>query len=276
MKNAYDEIVALRKELKRPGVFQRNQIQLRMLAWDITIGGSLIFKRFMDIVMTVVCVILGSPVFLLTAILVKVTSPGPIIFSQVRVGKYGRHFKFYKFRSMYIDAEARKAELLKHNESGDGVIFKMKHDPRITPVGRFIRKFSIDELPQLFNVLLGDMSLVGPRPELPFFVDRFKEEVPLYMVKHQVRPGITGWAQVNGLRGDTSIKERIEHDLYYIEHWDALLDIKILFDLHHFRYINKERTVLKLVEHHFFRLFLFQQDTSIHYAVPVKVLSDPD
>ena len=223
MKNAYDEIVALRKELKRPGVFQRNQIQLRMLAWDITIGGSLIFKRFMDIVMTVVCVILGSPVFLLTAILVKVTSPGPIIFSQVRVGKYGRHFKFYKFRSMYIDAEARKAELLKHNESGDGVIFKMKHDPRITPVGRFIRKFSIDELPQLFNVLLGDMSLVGPRPPLP-------QEVKSYSIEERKRlnitPGITCIWQVSG-RSETNYERRVALNMYYLKNWSMWLDYYI-------------------------------------------------
>ena len=224
MKNTYDEIVALRKELKRPGVFQRNQIQLRMLAWDITIGGSLIFKRFMDIVMTVVCVILGSPVFLLTAILVKVTSPGPIIFSQVRVGKYGRHFKFYKFRSMYIDAEARKAELLKHNESGDGVIFKMKHDPRITPVGRFIRKFSIDELPQLFNVLLGDMSLVGPRPPLP-------QEVKSYTIEERKRlnitPGITCIWQVSG-RSELPFHKQMALDKEYIASRSTWKDFVIL------------------------------------------------
>ena len=224
MKNTYDEIVALRKELKRPGVFQRNQIQLRMLAWDMTIGGSLIFKRFMDIAMTVVCVILGSPVFLLTAILVKVTSPGPIIFSQVRVGKYGRHFKFYKFRSMYIDAEARKAELLKHNESGDGVIFKMKHDPRITPVGRFIRKFSVDELPQLFNVLLGDMSLVGPRPPLP-------QEVKSYSIEERKRlnitPGITCIWQVSG-RSELPFHKQMALDKEYIASRSTWKDFVIL------------------------------------------------
>ena len=162
-----EEIIALRQDLKKPSVFHHNHIQMRMLIWHITIRTSNAFKRLMDIVLSVAAIILGSPILLLVAFLVKVTSPGPIIFWQVRVGKYGSHFKFYKFRSMYIDAEARKAELLKHNESGDGVIFKMKNDPRITPFGRFIRKFSIDELPQLFNVLLGDMSLVGPRPPLP-------------------------------------------------------------------------------------------------------------
>ena len=175
----------------------------------------------------------------MVAVLIKLTSPGPIIFSQVRVGRFGRHFKFYKFRSMYIDAEARKAELMKHNESGDGVIFKMKRDPRITPVGRFIRKFSIDELPQLFNILKGDMSIVGPRPERPQFVEKFKEEIPRYMIKHQVRPGLTGWAQINGYRGDTSIRKRIEYDLYYIENWTLAFDIKIMFLTIFKGFINK-------------------------------------
>ncbi|MBO5721616.1 MAG: sugar transferase, partial [Lentisphaeria bacterium] len=191
----YEEIIALRQELKKPSIFRHNHIQMRMLIWHLTIRCSVFFKRFMDIVLAVIAVILGSLLFLLTALLVKLTSPGPIIFSQVRVGKYGRHFKFYKFRSMYIDAEARKAELLKHNESGDGVIFKMKRDPRITPVGRFIRKFSIDELPQLFNVILGDMSLVGPRPPLP-------SEVRTYTLEERKRlnitPGITCLWKLSG------------------------------------------------------------------------------
>ena len=180
----YEEIIALRQELKKPGIFRHNHIQMRMLVWHLTIRCSVFFKRFMDIILAVLAVVLGSPVFLITALLVKLTSPGPIIFSQVRVGRFGRHFKFYKFRSMYIDAEARKAELLKHNESGDGVIFKMKHDPRITPIGRFIRKLSIDELPQLFNVILGDMSLVGPRPPLP-------SEVRTYTLEERKRLNIT-------------------------------------------------------------------------------------
>ena len=222
--NRYDEILLLRKELKRPGAFQHHHIQLRMLIWHITIGGSLFFKRFMDIVLTLICLFFGSPVFLLTALLVKVTSPGPIIFSQVRVGKYGRHFKFYKFRSMYIDAEARKAELLKHNESGDGVIFKMKHDPRITPVGRFIRKFSIDELPQLFNVLLGDMSLVGPRPPLP-------AEVKNYTIEERKRlnitPGITCIWQVSG-RSELPFQKQMALDKEYIGSRSTWKDFVIL------------------------------------------------
>ena len=222
--NIYDEILLLRKELKRPGVFQHNHIQLRMLVWNMAIGSSVCFKRFMDIVLAVISLIAASPVFLLTAFLVKVTSPGPIIFSQIRVGKYGRHFKFYKFRSMYIDAEARKAELLKHNESGDGVIFKMKRDPRITPIGRFIRKFSIDELPQLFNVLLGDMSLVGPRPPLP-------SEVRAYSLEERKRlnitPGITCIWQVSG-RSELPFQQQMALDKQYIASRSAWKDFLIL------------------------------------------------
>ena len=220
----YEEIIALRQELKRPSVFRHNHIQMRMLVWHLTIRCSVFFKRFMDIVLAVMALILGSPVFLITALLVKLTSPGPIIFSQVRVGRFGRHFKFYKFRSMYIDAEARKAELLKHNESGDGVIFKMKHDPRITPIGRFIRKFSIDELPQLFNVILGDMSLVGPRPPLP-------QEVRTYTLEERKRlnitPGITCLWQVSG-RSELPFSRQIALDKEYIASRSVWKDFLIL------------------------------------------------
>ena len=220
----YEDIISLRKELKKPSVFQHNTIQFRMLVWHITIRFSLAFKRLMDIVLAILAFVLGSPIFLLTAFLVKVTSPGPIIFSQVRVGKFGRHFKFYKFRSMYIDAEARKAELMKHNESKDGVIFKMKHDPRITPVGRFIRKFSIDELPQLFNVILGDMSLVGPRPPLP-------SEVRTYTLEERKRlnitPGITCLWQVSG-RSELPFKQQMALDKEYIASRSAWKDFLIL------------------------------------------------
>lgn len=220
----YEEIIALRQELKKPTVFHNNQVQLRMLIWQITIKTSEIFKRIMDIVLSTIAIILGSPIFILAALLVKLTSPGPIIFWQVRVGKHGRHFKFYKFRSMYIDAEARKAELMKHNESGDGVIFKMKHDPRITPVGRFIRKFSIDELPQFFNVLLGDMSLVGPRPPLP-------QEVRTYTLEARKRlnitPGITCLWQVSG-RSELPFSKQIALDKEYIASRSAWKDFLIL------------------------------------------------
>ena len=220
----YEEIIALRQELKRPGIFRHHNIQLRMVLWHLTIRSSVFFKRLMDIVLAVIALLLGSPIFLVTALLVKLTSPGPIIFSQVRVGKYGRHFKFYKFRSMYIDAEARKAELMQHNESVDGVIFKMKHDPRITPVGRFIRKFSIDELPQLFNVLFGDMSLVGPRPPLP-------SEVRSYTLEERKRlnitPGITCIWQVSG-RSELPFSKQIALDKEYIASRSAWKDFLIL------------------------------------------------
>ena len=220
----YEDIISLRKELKKPSVFQHNTIQFRMLVWHITIRFSLTFKRVMDIVLSLIALLLGSPIFIITALLVKCTSPGPIIFSQVRVGKFGRHFKFYKFRSMYIDAEARKAELLQHNESKDGVIFKMKHDPRITPVGRFIRKFSIDELPQLFNVFLGDMSLVGPRPPLP-------QEVRTYSLEERKRlnitPGITCLWQVSG-RSELPFSKQIALDKEYIASRSAWKDFLIL------------------------------------------------
>ena len=220
----YEEIIALRQELKRPSVFHNNHIQLRMLIWHITIRTSKAFKRTMDILLSLLAISLGSPVFIITALIVKVTSPGPIIFSQVRVGKYGRHFKFYKFRSMYIDAEARKAELMKHNESKDGVIFKMKKDPRITPFGRFIRKFSLDELPQLFNVLLGDMSLVGPRPPLP-------SEVKTYSLEERKRlnitPGITCIWQVSG-RSELPFSKQIALDKEYIASQSAWKDFLIL------------------------------------------------
>lgn len=222
--NTYDEIIKLRKELKHPGMFRVYHIRLRMLIWSMTINGSVFLKRLTDIVLSVMCIIMAFPIFLVTALLIKLTSPGPIIFSQVRVGKYGRHFRFYKFRSMYVDAEARKEELLGRNESKDGVIFKMKHDPRITPVGRFIRKFSIDELPQLFNVLLGDMSLVGPRPPLP-------REVRNYSIEERKRlnitPGITCIWQVSG-RSELSFGQQKELDKQYIASRSAWNDFLIL------------------------------------------------
>ena len=222
--NRYDEIIALRRELKRPGALHHNKIQLRMVMWHFTIRCSAFFKRLMDIIISIVAIIVGSPIFLITALLIKLTSPGPIIFSQVRVGKFGRHFKFYKFRSMYIDAEMRKAELMKQNESGDGVIFKIKQDPRITPIGRFIRKFSIDELPQLFNVLLGDMSLVGPRPPLP-------TEVRAYTLEERKRlnitPGITCLWQVSG-RSELPFSKQIALDKEYIASQSFWKDFLIL------------------------------------------------
>lgn len=185
-------------------------------------------KRCIDIFGAVVALILFSPIMLLAALGIKLTSPGPVIYKQERVGLHNRPFKMYKFRSMEVQDPGK--------EKGQ---WTTPHDPRVTPIGKFIRKTSIDEMPQLFNVLVGDMSLVGPRPERPFFVERFKEEIPRYMIKHQVRPGMTGWAQVNGLRGDTSITRRIEHDLYYIENWTLGFDFKILFLTFFKGFINK-------------------------------------
>lgn len=185
-------------------------------------------KRSVDIFGAVVAIILFSPVMLVTSFIIKTTSPGPLIFKQERIGRHNRPFYMYKFRSMVVQDE---------NDEKKG--WTTKNDPRVTPIGKFIRKTSIDELPQLFNILKGDMSLVGPRPERPQFVEKFKEEIPRYMIKHQVRPGLTGWAQVNGYRGDTSIRKRIEYDLYYIENWTLGFDFKIIFLTFFKGFINK-------------------------------------
>ncbi len=194
----------------------------------LTNTGNMLTKRLVDIAGALFGIILTSPIMLVSAILVKCTSKGPIIFKQERVGLHNKPFYMYKFRSMEIqDAKEEKKA------------WTVKNDPRVTGVGKFLRKTSLDELPQLFNILKGDMSLVGPRPERPHFVEKFKEEIPRYMVKHQVRPGLTGWAQVNGLRGDTSIKKRIEYDIYYIENWTLGFDIKIIFMTFFTGFINK-------------------------------------
>ena len=175
-------------------------------------------KRAMDIVGSIFGIIVASPIMLLACLLIKLTSPGPLIYKQERVGLHNKTFRMYKFRSMEIQPESEEKKA-----------WTTKNDPRVTGIGKLMRRTSIDELPQLFNILKGDMSLVGPRPERPFFVEKFREEIPRYMVKHQVRPGLTGWAQVNGYRGDTSIRKRIEYDLYYIENWTIGFDIKIMF-----------------------------------------------
>jgi len=172
-------------------------------------------KRTMDIVGSLLLILLSSPIMLAVAIGVKLSSPGPVIFKQERVGKDKRPFYMYKFRSMRVTGT-------------EATGWSSNEDPRKTRFGSFIRKFSLDELPQFFNVLRGDMSLVGPRPEVPFHVGHFKKEIPRYLVRQQIRPGITGWAQVNGLRGDTSIEDRVEYDLWYIENWSLDLDVKIL------------------------------------------------
>ena len=185
-------------------------------------------KRCVDVFGAMVALILFAPVMAVVAVIIKVTAPGPLIYSQERIGLQNKPFRMYKFRSMVVQ-----------DQSSEKKQWTVQNDPRVTPIGRFIRKTSIDELPQLINVLMGDMSLVGPRPERPQFVEQFKEEIPRYMIKHQVRPGLTGWAQVNGYRGDTSIRKRIEHDLYYIENWTLGFDLKILFLTFFKGFVNK-------------------------------------
>lgn len=187
-----------------------------------------ITKRLVDIMISSVAIVLFSPIMLLSALIIKLTSPGPIIFKQERVGLNRQNFEMYKFRSMHVEMPSQEK-----------VKWTTENDPRKTKWGIFMRKTSIDELPQFFNVLKGDMSVVGPRPERPYFVDQFKEKIPKYMIKHQVRPGITGWAQVNGWRGDTSIEKRIEFDLYYIENWTMSLDVKVVLLTFLKGFINK-------------------------------------
>ena len=177
-----------------------------------------VVKRLFDIVGSLFCIILFSPVMLVAAIGTKLSSPGPIIFKQTRIGLHSKPFTMYKFRTMREQDPGEEAKG-----------WTTRGDDRVTKFGSLLRRTSIDEMPQFFNVLTGKMSLVGPRPERPQFVEKFKEEIPRYMVKHQVRPGITGWAQIHGYRGDTSIRKRIEYDLSYIENWSLELDLRILF-----------------------------------------------
>lgn len=177
--------------------------------------GFAFIKRTFDVVVSILLLIVTSPFLLMAVIGVKISSPGPILFKQERVGLNKRTFSMLKFRSMRVNPK-------------ESTGWTTDSDPRRTRFGSFLRKYSIDELPQLINVLRGEMSLIGPRPELPYFVDQFRESIPLYMVKHQVRPGMTGWAQVNGYRGDTSIDTRIRYDIWYIENWSVSLDLKII------------------------------------------------
>lgn len=185
-------------------------------------------KRLIDIIGSIFGIILFSPVFIFLSIAIKLTSKGPIIFKQERVGLHNKVFTMFKFRSM-----------IEQNDEEEKKAWTVKNDPRTTKIGAVIRKISFDELPQFFNVLFGDMSLVGPRPERKQFVEEFKETIPRYMIKHQVRPGMTGWAQINGLRGDTDIEKRIQYDIWYIENWTLGLDIKILLLTPFFGFVNK-------------------------------------
>ena len=183
---------------------------VRQRGWRVTV------KRLIDVTVSGLGLVFLSPLLLLTAILVKIGSPGPVFYVQERMGLDARPFPMIKFRSMRQDAEA------------DGPGWTTPNDPRRTRLGAFIRRTNLDELPQLINILIGDMSLVGPRPERPVYVEQFRRTIPRYMERHKEKAGLTGWAQVNGLRGDTSITERTKYDLWYIENWSLLLDVKIL------------------------------------------------
>lgn len=185
--------------------------------WPLDLFWNRVTKRLEDIVGSSIGLILSLPVIAVAAVLIKATSPGPVFFKQQRCGEKGRCFNIYKLRTMHIDAEKET-----------GPVWAVENDPRRTRIGAFLREHNIDELPQFWNVLKGDMSLVGPRPERPHFVEQFKEDVSRYMWRHFSRPGVTGWAQVNGLRGNTSISERINYDLYYLENWSLSLDFKII------------------------------------------------
>ena len=185
--------------------------------WPLDCFWNRVLKRAEDIIGAAVGLLVSAPVLLLAAVVIKRTSPGPVLYKQERCGERGRTFPLYKLRTMHVDAE-----------STTGPVFTAEDDPRRTRAGSLMRHYNIDELPQLWNVLCGDMSLVGPRPERPHFVEKFKTDISRYMWRHVSKPGLTGWAQVNGLRGNTSIEERIKYDLYYLENWSLAFDFKIL------------------------------------------------
>lgn len=185
--------------------------------WPLDHFWNRAIKRLEDVIGAAAGLALLSPVMLVIALLIKRDSSGPVFFRQERCGERGKIFQLFKFRTMYVDAEAET-----------GPVMTVENDPRRTRFGSFLRRYNLDELPQLWNVFKGEMSIVGPRPERPFFVEQFKEDINRYMWRHVSKPGITGWAQVNGLRGNTDINERIKYDLYYLEHWSLAFDLKIL------------------------------------------------
>ena len=210
--------------LGRSGLRQRLRFYAKRLSWLTVVNGSYLVKRLFDIVAAAILLVLLLPVFTGVALLIRLESPGPVLFRQTRVGRWGQLFTMWKFRSMYIDAEERKAALMAQNEMAGGVIFKMKDDPRVTRVGRFIRKTSIDELPQLWNVLVGDMSLVGPRPPVPSEVDQYSLADRRRL---EVIPGITCIWQISG-RSEIPFDQQVELDVQYIESQSLATDIKIL------------------------------------------------
>jgi Undecaprenyl-phosphate glucose phosphotransferase len=201
----------------RGGVEEFDSIPFIHLRESPLYGWNLVLKRAIDLALGAAALVAGAPVMLAIAAAIKVSSPGPVVYRQERMGLDGQRFRMLKFRTMHVDAEA-----------ATGPVWARPGDPRRTWLGAFLRRTSLDELPQLFNVLRGEMSLVGPRPERPTFVEEFRRRVPGYMLRHKVKAGITGWAQINGWRGNTSIEKRIEYDLYYIERWSIAFDLKIL------------------------------------------------
>jgi len=202
----------------RGGIEEFDGLPLINLRASPLYGWNSILKRAFDLVGTSLALIPALPLMGVIALVVKISSPGPILYKQERMGLDGESFFMYKFRTMKVGAE---------DETGP--VWASADDPRRTKLGKFLRKTSLDELPQLFNVLKGHMSLVGPRPERPAFIEKFRSAIPRYMLRHKVKAGITGWAQINGWRGDTSLEKRIEHDLFYIENWSLALDLKIIF-----------------------------------------------
>lgn len=201
-----------------PGIEDLDGLPVVNLSEGPLYGWNSFFKRFTDIIISLALLFITSPCMIIIAIAIKLTSKGPAFYKQERMGLNGQHFLINKFRTMYVDAEEKT-----------GAVWTKKDDSRRTLIGLFLRKTSLDELPQLFNVLKGNMSIVGPRPERPVFVNNFKKSVYQYMLRHKMKAGMTGWAQVNGWRGDTSLEKRVEYDIYYIENWSLLFDLKIIW-----------------------------------------------
>ena len=201
----------------RPNVSSLDGVPILSLRQSPLYGWNAVLKRAFDVVIGLTCLLFGSVPMIVIALMIKLTSPGPVLYKQVRMGLDGCRFSMFKFRTMRQDAEAET-----------GAVWAAPDDQRRTWLGRFLRRTSLDELPQLFNVLAGQMSLVGPRPERPEFINEFKERIPRYMLRHKMKAGMTGYAQVNGLRGNTSLRKRIRYDLHYIRHWSLGLDIRIL------------------------------------------------
>ncbi|MFH1664551.1 MAG: undecaprenyl-phosphate glucose phosphotransferase [Candidatus Omnitrophota bacterium] len=247
--NDIDEVILTETELPRSGIIdiifecEKRMVEFRLVAdllgmvtsqvdmrtidgvpllglkeSPLSEGYNRFLKRMMDLVLSAAGLAVLSPVFLVIAVMVKISSPGPVFYFQKRIGEDGRRFAIIKFRTMVDNAE-----------KGTGRVWAKEDDPRRTKVGAYLRRCNLDELPQLVNVVKGEMSLVGPRPERPHFVGRFKEDIPRYMARHKIKSGVTGWAQVNGLRGNTSIEERTKYDIYYVENWSMIFDLKILF-----------------------------------------------